>query len=60
MMIKRIRAIASPIRRGEKTHHQEILITPKSLRKKRIRKITPPRLTPLLDELLLLIIFYNV
>jgi len=32
--------------RGKNTHHQEMLITLNNLRMRRIRKITPPKLTP--------------
>jgi len=56
MMIKKMREIPNPIRRGENTHHQLQSITPISLRTRKMRKRTPPRLTPLLDELLLLIV----
>ena len=31
--------IANPMMRGEKTHHQEILMTPKSLRMRRMRNV---------------------
>ena len=61
MMIKRMMEIPSPMRRGENTHHQEMLITPKSLRMRRMRKMTVPNETPdpalLLLDIILLVLF---
>ena len=51
--MKRMMVIPSPMRRGENTHHQEMLITPKSLRMRRMRKITVPNPRP--EPLLLLL-----
>ena len=51
--------IANPMMRGEKTHHQEILMSPKSLRMRRIMKITPQRPMPPPELLLLLIVDIN-
>ena len=50
--------IANPMMMGEKTHHQEILMSPKSLRMRRTMKIIPQRLMPP-PELLLLIVDIN-
>ena len=50
--------ITNPMMMGEKTHHQEILMTPKSLRIRRTMKITPQRPIPP-PELLLLIVDIN-
>jgi len=57
-MIRKKTPITNPMMRGENTHHQDILMTPKSLRKKRIRKITPKSPIPP-PELLLLIVDIN-
>ena len=51
--------IANPMMSGENTHHQEILMTPKSLRMRRIMKSTPQRPIPLPELLLLLIVDIN-
>ena len=59
MMIRQMIPIANPTMRGENTHHQEILMTPMSLRVRRIMKSTPQRLIPLPELLLLLIVDIN-
>ena len=51
--------IANPMMRGENTHHQEILMTPMSLRVRRIMKSTLQRPMPLPELLLLLIVDIN-
>ena len=53
-----MRVITNPMMRGEITHHQEILMTPRSLRMRRMMKIIPQRLIPP-PELLLLIVDIN-
>ena len=58
-MIRQMIPIANPTMRGENTHHQEILMTPMSLRVRRIMKSTPQRLIPLPELLLLLIVDIN-
>ena len=59
MMIRQMIPIANPTMRGENTHHQEILMTPRSLRMRRIMKITPQRPMPPPELLLLLIVDIN-
>lgn len=54
MMKRTKRKMTTSTIMGANTHHQEILMTPKSLRKRRIRKITPK--SPILEELELLAI----
>ena len=51
--------ITNPMMRGEKTHHQEMLMTPRSLRVRRIMKIIPQRPMPPPELLLLLIVDIN-
>ena len=51
--------IANPMMRGENTHHQEILMTPMSLRMRRIMKTTPKNPIPPPELLLLLIVDIN-
>ena len=58
-MIRQMIPIANPMMRGEKTHHQEILMSPKSLRMRRTMKITPQRPMPPPELLLLLIVYIN-
>ena len=58
-MIREMTPIANPMMRGENTHHQEILMTPMSLRMRRIMKITPQRSMPPPELLLLLIVDIN-
>ena len=55
-IIRQMIPIANPTMRGENTHHQEILMTPMSLRMRRIMKTTPKNPMPP-PELLLLLIF---
>ena len=54
-IIRQMTPIANPMMRGENTHHQEILMTPRSLRMRRTMKITPKNPIPP-PELLLLIL----
>ena len=54
-----MRLIANPTMRGENTHHQEILMTPMSLRMRRIMKTTPKNPIPPPELLLLLIVDIN-
>ena len=58
-MIRQMIPIANPTMRGENTHHQEILMTPMSLRVRRIMKSTLQRPMPLPELLLLLIVDIN-
>ena len=51
--------ITNPMMMGEKTHHQEILMSPKSLRMRRTMKITPKNPIPPPELLLLLIVDIN-
>ena len=57
-IIRKMSPITNPMMRGEKTHHQEILMSPKSLRMRRTMKIIPQRPMPP-PELLLLIVDIN-
>ena len=57
-IIRKMSPIANPMMRGANTHHQEILMTPRSLRMRRMMKIIPQRLIPP-PELLLLIVDIN-
>ena len=57
--IRNITPITNPMMMGEKTHHQEILMSPKSLRMRRIMKITPKNPIPPPELLLLLIVDIN-
>ena len=57
-IIRKMSPIINPMMMGEKTHHQEILMSPKSLRMRRIMKITPKNPIPP-PELLLLIVDIN-
>ena len=59
IMIRQMIPIANPTMRGENTHHQEMLMTPRSLRVRRIMKIIPQRLMPPPELLLLLIVDIN-
>ena len=58
-MIRQMIPIANPMMRGENTHHQEILMTPRSLRMRRIMKTTPKNPIPPPELLLLLIVDIN-
>ena len=58
-IIRKMSPIANPMMRGENTHHQEILMTPMSLRVRRIMKSTLQRPIPLPELLLLLIVDIN-
>ena len=58
-MIREMIPIANPMMRGEKTHHQEILMTPMSLRMRRIKKIRSQRPIQHPELLLLLIVDIN-
>ena len=58
-MIRQMTPIANPMMRGENTHHQEMLMTPRSLRVRRIMKIIPQRPMPPPELLLLLIVDIN-
>ena len=58
-IIRQMIPIANPMMRGEKTHHQEMLMTPRSLRVRRIMKIIPQRPMPPPELLLLLIVYIN-
>ena len=57
--IRQMTPIANPMMRGENTHHQEILMTPRSLRMRRIMKTTPKNPIPPPELLLLLIVDIN-
>ena len=57
-IIRKMSPITNPMMRGENTHHQEILMSPKSLRMRRTMKIRSQR--PIQHpELLLLIVDIN-
>ena len=58
-MIREMIPIANPTMRGENTHHQEILMTPRSLRMRRIMKTTLKNPIPPPELLLLLIVDIN-
>ena len=57
--IRQMTPIANPMMRGENTHHQEILMTPKSLRMRRMMKIRSQRPIQHPELLLLLIVDIN-
>jgi hypothetical protein len=59
MMIRMMIQMTTSMIIGENTHHQEILMTPKSLRMRRTMKITPQRPIPPPELLLLLIVDIN-
>ena len=50
--------IANPMMRGEKTHHQEILMTPKSLRMRRMRNVIV--IIPVPDEFEFAIVIFFI
>jgi hypothetical protein len=60
MMKRMMRKMTTSMIMGANTHHQEILMTPKSLRKRRIRKITPNRPIPELELLAIVILLYKL
>ena len=58
-IIRKMSPITNPMMMGEKTHHQEILMSPKSLRMRRTMKIRSQRPIQHPEVLLLLIVDIN-
>jgi hypothetical protein len=60
MMIRMMIQMTTSMIIGENTHHQEILMTPKSLRMRRMVKITPKSPIPELELLAIMCIILQV
>jgi hypothetical protein len=60
MMIRMMIQMTTSMIIGENTHHQEILMTPKSFRMRRVVKITPKSPIPELELLAIMCIILQV